>query len=83
MRPGVDYPAVLFTSFGGDTRVDPVHARKMCAALQWATAGDRPILSRHEESVGHARSGISRAVGLAADMLAFLGANTGMNWTTT
>ena len=38
---GRDYPAVLFTVFDGDTRVDPLHARKMCAALQHATAGDR------------------------------------------
>ncbi len=30
----------LFTVFDGDTRVDPLHARKMCAALQHATAGD-------------------------------------------
>ena len=32
------YPAVLFTVFDGDTRVDPLHARKLCAALQHATA---------------------------------------------
>ena len=37
---GVEYPAVLFTVFDSDTRVDPLHARKMCAALQHATAGD-------------------------------------------
>ena len=36
------YPAVLFTVFDSDTRVDPLHARKMCAALQHATTGDRP-----------------------------------------
>ena len=39
---GVDYPATLFTVFDGDTRVDPLHARKMCAALQHATVGDTP-----------------------------------------
>jgi prolyl oligopeptidase len=81
VREGVDYPAVLFTSFGGDSRVDPLHARKMCAALQWASGGDRPILLRHEDGVGHARSATSRAVALAADMLAFLAAHTGLNWT--
>ncbi|HEX9339185.1 MAG TPA: S9 family peptidase, partial [Pseudonocardiaceae bacterium] len=73
-------PAVLFTSFGGDSRVDPLHARKMCAATQWATSDDRPILLRHEDDVGHARSATSRAVALAADMLAFLAANTGLDW---
>jgi prolyl oligopeptidase len=38
VRDGTRYPAVLFTVFDSDTRVDPMHARKMCAALQHATA---------------------------------------------
>ena len=32
---GTCYPAVLFTTAEGDTRVDPNHARKMAAQLQW------------------------------------------------
>jgi prolyl oligopeptidase len=36
VREGTSYPAVLFTVFDSDTRVDPMHARKMCAALQHA-----------------------------------------------
>lgn len=39
VREGTVYPAVLFTVFDSDSRVDPLHARKMCAALQHATAG--------------------------------------------
>jgi prolyl oligopeptidase len=78
VHPGVDYPAVLFTVFGGDSRVDPWHARKMCAALQDATTGSRPILLRHEDDVGHGARAASRAEGLAADMLAFLAAQTGL-----
>ena len=35
---GIRYPAMLFTVFDNDTRVDPVHARKICAALQHATS---------------------------------------------
>ncbi|HEX4701753.1 MAG TPA: prolyl oligopeptidase family serine peptidase [Pseudonocardiaceae bacterium] len=80
VRLRVDYPAVLLTSFGGDSRVDPLHARKMCAALQWATGGDRPVLLRHEDGVGHGKSATSRGVALAADMLAFLGAHTGLDF---
>jgi prolyl oligopeptidase len=38
VREGASYPAVLFTVFDSDTRVDPMHARKMCAALQHAAA---------------------------------------------
>ena len=39
VRPGTRYPATLFTVFDNDTRVNPVHAWKMCAALQHATLG--------------------------------------------
>ncbi|MGH3941877.1 MAG: prolyl oligopeptidase family serine peptidase [Pseudonocardiaceae bacterium] len=78
VRDAVDYPAVLFTVFGSDSRVDPLHARKMCAALQSVTAGARPIVLRHESDVGHGARAVSRAVGLAADMLAFLAAHTGL-----
>src|SRR4029077_277866 len=34
-RAGTRYPAVLFTTAEGDSRVDPGHARKMTALLQW------------------------------------------------
>ncbi|MFF0339775.1 prolyl oligopeptidase family protein [Kribbella sp. NPDC004875] len=72
---GVKYPAVLLTAFGNDTRVDPLHARKMCAALQHATASTRPVLLRYEPDAGHATGGIA----LAADMLAFLADQTGLD----
>lgn len=78
VRDGAAYPATLFTVFDGDTRVDPMHARKMCAALQHATAGDRVILLRRESDVGHGARAASRAVDLATDKLAFLAAQTGM-----
>ena len=75
---GVDYPAMLLTTFDGDSRVDPMHARKMCAALQRAASGSRPVLLRHENGVGHGSRSVSRSVDLAADMLAFLAAHTGL-----
>lgn len=75
---GERYPAVLFTVFGGDTRVDPLHARKMCAALQHATVDDRPVLLRYERDVGHGEAAVSRGVALAADMLTFLADRTGL-----
>jgi prolyl oligopeptidase len=78
VREGVDYPAVLFTVFDGDTRVDPLHARKMCAALQHATAGDRPVLLRREKDVGHGARAMSRTVALSADTLAFTARHTGL-----
>ena len=81
VRDGVEYPAVLFTVFDSDTRVDPLHARKMCAALQHATTGDprtRPVLIRRETDVGHGARSVSRTVELAVDQLAFLAAHTGL-----
>jgi prolyl oligopeptidase len=81
VREGTVYPAVLFTVFDSDTRVDPLHARKMCAALQHATAGDpatRPVLLRRETDVGHGARSVSRSVALGVDQLAFLAAHTGL-----
>jgi prolyl oligopeptidase len=79
VREGTAYPAVLFTTFESDTRVDPLHARKLAAALQHATAGSAPVVLRREVSVGHGARAVSRTVGLAADQLAFLAAHTGLS----
>ncbi|MFC4912320.1 prolyl oligopeptidase family serine peptidase [Actinomadura gamaensis] len=76
VEQGVDYPATLFAVFDGDSRVDPMHARKMCAAMQWATAGERPVLLRRESGVGHAARSAGRSFDLAADLLAFVAAHT-------
>ena len=78
VRDGVDYPATLFTVFDGDTRVDTLHARKMCAAMQAATAGDRPVLLRLEREVGHGARALSRTVALSADTLGFAARWTGL-----
>ncbi|MBB6564998.1 S9 family peptidase [Kribbella sandramycini] len=75
---GVKYPAVLLTAFGNDTRVDPLHARKFCAALQHATAGPRPVVLRLDPDAGHASGSAGQGISLAADMLAFLAAETGL-----
>ncbi|WP_329521763.1 prolyl oligopeptidase family serine peptidase [Spirillospora sp. NBC_01491] len=79
VREGIAYPATLFTLFDSDTRVDPLHARKMCAALQHATASDRPILLRNEAEVGHAARSVSRSVDLMVDTLSFSAAQTGLD----
>ncbi|GAA4196684.1 prolyl oligopeptidase family serine peptidase [Microbispora amethystogenes] len=78
VREGVSYPATLFAVFGSDTRVHPLHAWKMAAALQHAQAGDRPILLRNETEVGHGARAVSRSVELVADQLAFLARHTGL-----
>jgi prolyl oligopeptidase len=75
---GMPYPAVLFTVFSNDTRVDPVHAYKMCAALQHATASARPVLLRAEAQVGHGQRAVSLSAALAGDCLAFVARQTGL-----
>lgn len=63
---GERYPAVLFTTAEGDTRVDPLHARKMAAMMQWAAVDqdDRPVLLLQEGRAGH---GSGKPVGKRAD----------------
>src|SRR5580700_796632 len=75
---GVAYPAVLFTVFTNDTRVHPLHAYKMCAALQHATTSSRPVLLRAEGQVGHGQRAVSLAAALAGDCLAFAAKETGL-----
>ncbi len=75
---GTAYPAVLFTVFGNDTRVDPLHAYKMCAALQYATSSGLPVLLRAESDVGHGARAVSRSAEMAADVLAFAAQQTGL-----
>ena len=53
VRDGTPYPAVLITTGESDSRVDPLHARKMAARLQAATSSDHPILLRLETRAGH------------------------------
>lgn len=78
VREGTPYPAVLLNVFDGDTRVDPMHARKMCAALQHASTSGRPVLLRAEGGVGHNQRALSRGVGLSTDILAFFAAELGL-----
>jgi len=54
--PGTKYPAMLITAGANDARVHPMHARKMAAALQAATASDPetdPILLWVDYDSGH------------------------------
>jgi prolyl oligopeptidase len=53
VQDGRAYPAVLLATAESDTRVDPMHARKMTARLQAASSADRPILLRLEARAGH------------------------------
>jgi prolyl oligopeptidase len=81
VKDGTAYPAVLFTVFDGDTRVDPLHARKLCALLQAATsspADERPVFIRREKDVGHGARAVSRSVELTVDTMSFLADQVGL-----
>ena len=55
VRDGQRYPAVLLMAAEQDSRVEPLHARKMAARLQAvaAEAGGGPVLLRIETEAGH------------------------------
>ena len=71
---GTRYPAVLLSTAEGDTRVDPLHARKMAAALQASSSAqdDRPVLLFQAGRAGHGvGKPASKRAEEAADVLAF------------
>jgi prolyl oligopeptidase len=79
VRSGVAYPAVLLATAESDTRVDPMHARKMAARLQAATTADRPILLRLEARAGHgAGKPLSKVLQELTDSWAFVFSELGV-----
>ncbi len=73
VKQGTKYPAIMFFSGDNDTRVDPLHARKMAAEMQAATASDRPVLLHYSLKGGHS-SGVSvrQQIQDDSDILSFL-----------
>jgi prolyl oligopeptidase len=74
VKEGVRYPAMLFTTAESDSRVDPMHARKMAARLEEVQHDpSRPILLRVETKAGHgAGKPVSKLADELADELSFL-----------
>ena len=77
VKAGTVYPAVLFMTADSDTRVDPMHAKKMAALMQAQAANgqskDRPILLRIEPKAGHgAGKPISKLIEEGTDIWSFL-----------
>jgi prolyl oligopeptidase len=85
VRQGVQYPAIMFLSGDSDTRVAPLHARKMTAAMQATVMAEpeeerRPVLLHYDTRAGHS-AGVSVEQGIhdTADELTFLWNETGGN----
>ena len=80
LRPGVRYPPVLFTTAEGDSRVDPMHARKMAALMQSRDEDrDAIVLLRVDRDAGHGiGKPLDKQVEDLADQYAFLASLTGL-----
>lgn len=70
---GAKYPAVMFVTGDADTRVAPLHARKMTAMLQDETGSASPVLIRYHVSGGHSGGEpVSEQVKNESEILGFL-----------
>jgi prolyl oligopeptidase len=78
VKSGTNYPAVMFFTGDNDTRVDPLHARKMTALLQSASSSGRPILLHYSLAGGHSAGvSVDQQVQDDADQLTFLWTESG------
>lgn len=77
VKAGTEYPAILFLTAESDSRVDPMHAKKMTALMQAEAANghsaERPILLRIESKAGHgAGKPITKQIEESTDVYSFL-----------
>jgi prolyl oligopeptidase len=77
VKAGTEYPAILFMTADSDSRVDPMHAKKMTALMQDEAANGRsktrPILLRIETKAGHgAGKPVTKQIEESTDVYEFL-----------
>jgi prolyl oligopeptidase len=77
VKSGTEYPAILFMTADTDTRVDPMHAKKMAALMQAEAKNGaskaRPILLRIESKAGHgAGKPVTKQIEEFTDVYSFL-----------
>ncbi len=77
VKAGTEYPAILFMTADTDTRVDPMHAKKMAAEMQAeaknGASKTRPILLRIETKAGHgAGKPVTKQIEEFTDIYSFL-----------
>ena len=83
VKPGTEYPAIMFMTGDTDTRVDPMHAKKMAALMQSeaknGNSKERPILLRIETKAGHGQGKpVTKQIEESTDMYSFLFWQLGM-----
>ncbi|MBS1850930.1 MAG: S9 family peptidase [Acidobacteria bacterium] len=84
VKAGAEYPAILFMTAESDTRVDPMHAKKMTALMQAQASNgqshQRPILLRIETKAGHgAGKPVAKQIEEGVDVYSFLFWQLGVN----
>jgi len=77
VKPGQEYPAILFMTGDTDTRVDPMHAKKMAALMQAeaknGASAEKPILLRIETKAGHGQGKpVTKQIEESTDVYSFL-----------
>jgi len=77
VKAGTEYPAILFMTADTDTRVDPMHAKKMAALMQAeaknGASRTRPILLRIDTKAGHgAGKPVTKQIEEYTDIYSFL-----------
>ena len=77
VKPDQEYPAILFMTGDTDTRVDPMHAKKMAALMQAeaknGSSKERPILLRIDTKAGHGQGKpVAKQIEERTDMYSFL-----------
>lgn len=69
----VRYPATLYITGDGDTRVAPLHGRKMAALMQATHGAHTPILLRYHTDAGHSGGQpVSQQIEEMVDTVSFL-----------
>jgi prolyl oligopeptidase len=73
VKQGTKYPPVLFVTGDSDTRVAPLHARKMAALVQASTGSDKPVMLLYDTLAGHSPgASASKQVEQFVDEFSFL-----------
>ncbi|HET9402450.1 MAG TPA: prolyl oligopeptidase family serine peptidase, partial [Candidatus Acidoferrales bacterium] len=73
VKKDAKYPGILFVSGDSDTRVAPLHARKMAALMQADAAPGRPVLLKYDTKAGHSGGEpVTKRINDITDELSFL-----------
>jgi len=81
VEEGTSYPAVFVATAESDSRVDPMHARKMAAKLQKASTSGRPVLFWEERRAGHGiGTPLKKRIETITDRVAFALWGVGQRW---